>query len=83
MDRRCSAGHEPDRSGVGAPGGPRGEMGMGTARGAGRRLPVAGGPKPAAAAVVSARRRPASLADFAYAQEYYVRSYPCVRNVCA
>ena len=58
MDRGCSAGHTSQtRAGVGAPGGPRGEMRMGTVRGAGRRLPVAGGPKPAAPHVTSACRR--------------------------
>ena len=72
LDRGCSAGHTSQtRAGVGAPGGPRGEMRTGTVLGVGRRLPVAGGRKPATAAVVSARRRPGSRGLV----EYYVRSY--------
>ena len=61
LDRGCSAGHTSQtRAGVGAPGGPRGELWRGTVRGVGRRLPVAGGPKPATAAVGSARRAAAA-----------------------
>ena len=79
MDRDAkTAPHEPDQSGVGAPGGPRGEMGMGAVRGVRRRLPVANcqNPRPPRRASRPRRRRiyggPVSRSRRRY-EEYYVR----------
>ena len=80
MDRDAkTAPHEPDQSGVGAPGGPRGEMGMGAVRGVRRRLPVANcqNPRPPRRASRPRRRRRSSTAVQSLAAGAAMRNTTC------